>query len=866
MIRMRTLVLATIVCCGAFQAVSAASGARPEDWGPRVDRQRISAGGAHSCAVVGDDTIYCWGNNAQARLGLGSSGGTFPTPQHLASSHRAVVIAAGPVHSCLATPRGKAKCWGSNLDNQLGPRDDLGSTAPQEVIGLEGVRSVAVGEGHSCALVAGGNVKCWGAGGFGQLGSGGFQGRAIPEDVSGLTDAIALTAGRVHVCALRAAGTVVCWGNNQDGQLGSGSLEEAAAVPVAVSGLSDAIALTAGDQHTCALRRAGSVVCWGGNASGQLGRGSLTPSRTPVSVSNLGSVTSISAGQSHTCARRVDGTARCWGSNSAGQLGDGNSGTVRTSPVTVLGLSRVVSIAAGGAHSCAMLANDTFRCWGEGASGQLGNNLRVSQTLSAAVVGLAGSVSARMVATGALHTCAVRSDGSVACWGGSFEGQAGVFAGALPVPVAVAGLSDAIGVVTGQSHSCALLVNGRVSCWGSNASGQLGAGTIGVGSGTPLATPITDAVALVAGRNHNCVLRVNATVQCWGAGQRGQLGNGSLVDSVIPVAPTSLGGNITAIAAGQFHTCALRYNALVRCWGDNDFGQIGDNSNTDRLTSVQVSGLGDATAVVLGAEHSCALRAGGGVACWGANDQGQLGDGTLDAHRVPGAVGGLSGVHALTAGADTTCAFGLRGELTAPRLMCWGSGDGGKLGVPNLADATAPRDILFWPSGVFGVFTPLSPFPISDALQVAVGDIHACALRSGGVPACWGNNSLGQIGVGSVSGFEPAREVPSFRFNLLPTAVVSNGRHIARVTVVAACTEGALAELDVTLEQGAVTARGHAVGRCSGALESYEVIIHTRANQVLGAGPAQAVARASVRDRGEILESPEWTRRITLTE
>jgi len=547
-------------------------------------------------------------------------------------------------------------------------------------------------------------------------------------------------------------------------------------------------------------------------------------------------------------------------------LGDGTSGTVRSSPVTVLGLDRVVSITAGGSHSCAMLANDTLRCWGDGSSGQLGNDLRVAQSLPAAVADLAGSVSARVVATGAFHSCAVRSDGSVACWGGSFEGQAGANAGILPLPVAVAGLSDVVGVVAGQSHSCALRVNGRVSCWGSNASGQLGAGTMGVGSSTPLATSITDAVALVAGRNHNCVLRANATVQCWGAGQRGQLGNGALVDSLAPVAPSSLGGNVTAIAAGQFHTCALRFNAVVRCWGDNDFGQIGDNSNTDRLTSVQVSGLGDAAGIVLGAEHSCALRAGGGLACWGANDQGQLGDGTLDPRRVPGAVGGISGVHTVAAGADTTCAVALRGALTAPRLMCWGSGDGGKLGVPSAADRTEPLDILFWPSGIFGVFTPLPPFPIRDALQVAVGDVHACALRSGGVLACWGNNALGQIGVGIVTGFEPARELPSFRFNLQPTGVVGNGRHVARVTVVASCAEGALADLEITLDQGPVTAEGHAVGRCSGALEGYEVIVHTQANQRLGTGSARVVARASVRDRGEIVESPEWTRTITLTD
>jgi len=404
MVRIRTLLSATVLCCSAVQAIAASPGARPEDWGPRTDRARISAGGTHTCAVVGDETIYCWGSNSQARLGLGVSGGSFATPQRLASSHRAVVVAAGPVHSCVATPEGRAKCWGSNLDSQLGLRDNPDSPAPQEVGGLDGVRSVAVGQGHSCALLAGGTVRCWGAGGFGQLGSGGFQGRAIPEDVSGLADAIALTAGRFHACALRAVGAVVCWGNNQDGQLGSGSTGDAASVPTTVAGLSDAIAIAAGDQHTCALRRAGSVVCWGGNAFGQLGRGSLTPSSTPVAVSGLGGVTSISAGSSHTCARRVDGTARCWGSNSAGQLGDGTSGTVRSSPVTVLGLDRVVSITAGGSHSCAMLANDTLRCWGDGSSGQLGNDLRVAQSLPAAVADLAGSVSARVVATGAFHS------------------------------------------------------------------------------------------------------------------------------------------------------------------------------------------------------------------------------------------------------------------------------------------------------------------------------------------------------------------------------------------------------------------------------------------------------------------------------
>jgi alpha-tubulin suppressor-like RCC1 family protein len=404
-----------------------------------------------------------------------------------------------------------------------------------------------------------------------------------------------------------------------------------------------------------------------------------------------------------------------------------------------------------------------------------------------------------------------------------------------------------VSLATGSFHSCALQANGQVACWGSNASGQIGTGATASAVLAPFATSVTDAVAIVAGTAHTCALRVGGTVRCWGAGTSGQLGDGQLVSNPSPVQPSGLGANIVAIGAGRLHTCALRFDGGLRCWGRNEFGQIGDGTVVDRATQRTVSGPSNFVAMELGDEHSCGIRVDGTLSCWGANDRGQIGNGTTDTALAPTLVSNLSQIRAVSGGGDTTCAIGIMSPGGAVARGCWGRNDFGQTGFGK-ADRLVPL-LASAPTGI---------------ANISVGFTHACDMRREGIPACWGRNTLGQIGQGTFTATEQTREVPSFALNLLSTGQVTSVGHRAVVTVVANCADGAQAKLDVTVRQGAVTATGKGLGHCTGALELFEVAVHTKGGQSLAPGATLATAVARIRDGSELLDTVEWSRQVAL--
>lgn len=230
-------------------------------------------------------------------------------------------------------------CWGRNDSGQLGDGSKTQRLTPVSVSGLSsGATSVAVGQYHSCALTSGGGVKCWGFNINGQVGDGTTTTFWLtPVDVSGLTNGVAaIVTGASHSCAQTAAGGVKCWGLNGNGQLGDGTATQRLTA-VNVTGLTSGVAaITAGLSHTCALTTGGGVKCWGLNTYGQLGDGTTTQRLTPVDVSGLTSgVTAIAAGQNHTCALVSGVGVKCWGQNNEGELGDGTMGT-RPFPANVL--------------------------------------------------------------------------------------------------------------------------------------------------------------------------------------------------------------------------------------------------------------------------------------------------------------------------------------------------------------------------------------------------------------------------------------------------------------------------------------------------------------------------------------------------
>jgi alpha-tubulin suppressor-like RCC1 family protein len=356
--------------------------------------------------------------------------------------------------------------------------------------------------------------------------------------------------------------------------------------------------IAAGAYHTCAVSRAGAVQCWGENAHGALGNGKTANSSTPVAVSGLSSgVVAIAAGQGHTCALTSAGAVQCWGDNEFGQLGNGSHNAASRTPVPISRLSNgVVAIAAGAYHTCALTHAGAVQCWGENAHGELGNGTNTISSTPLSVSGLSNGVVA--IAAGQSHTCALASAraGGLQCWGDNEFGQLGNgrHNAISRTPVAVTQLSNGIvEVAAGAFHTCALTSVGVVQCWGENAHGELGNGTNTISS-TPLSVSglSSGVVAVAAGRSHTCVLTNAGAMQCWGDNEFGQLGNGRQdTISRTPVAVSRLPSGVVAVAAGDFHTCALTSAGATQCWGENTYGELGNGTNTNSSTPVAVSGL-----------------------------------------------------------------------------------------------------------------------------------------------------------------------------------------------------------------------------------------------------------------------------------
>jgi len=398
-------------------------------------------------------------------------------------------------------------------------------------------RSLTIGGAQTCTIVTGGGVRCWGSATYGQLGIGSFEARGgRPRDMGGNLpavdlgtgrSAVALAAGDTHTCALLDDATVKCWGLNELGQLGQGNTANRGALPHQMGDFLPAIdlgsgrtatAITAGDSHTCALLDTGQVKCWGGNGGGRLGLGSTTA--------------------------RGDG---------ASEMGD-------DLPTVDLGTGRTATaVTAGDSHTCALLDTGQVKCWGDGSFGRLGLGASTSigdhanemgDTLPAVDLGTGRTATAITAAN--RHTCALLDTGQVKCWGYNLYGQLGLgsttnlgdsaneMGDDLPTVDLGTGRT-ATAVTAGRDHTCALLDDGTVKCWGLNSAGQLGQGsTTNLGDGAGEMGDDLPAVDLGTGRTATAV---------------------------------TTGGSLSGTGSGS--TCALLDDGSLKCWGANNGGQLG---------------------------------------------------------------------------------------------------------------------------------------------------------------------------------------------------------------------------------------------------------------------------------------------------
>lgn len=346
-----------------------------------------AAGQDHTCARLADGSVKCWGKNDYGQLGDGTLTSS-SVPVKVGGLATAVAVANGSAHSCALLAAGTVQCWGRNQLGQLGSGTLTDSRTPVTVSGITTATSLAAGDNFTCARLTEGPVKCWGQNVSGQLGNGTTTSSSTPVTVGGITTATSVVSGTSHSCALLAGGTVQCWGTNASGWLGNGTTSNFSATPVAVSGITTAVAVAGGATHTCAVLAAGTVQCWGANGSGQLGNGTVTSASTPVTVGGITTAKSVAAGsQAHTCVVLADGSMKCWGNNSAGQLGNGTA-TRSLIPVPVSDVSTATVVTAGSSRTCAVLSAGSVKCWGANDLGQLGNGTNTNSSVPVTVTGI----------------------------------------------------------------------------------------------------------------------------------------------------------------------------------------------------------------------------------------------------------------------------------------------------------------------------------------------------------------------------------------------------------------------------------------------------------------------------------------------
>lgn len=351
-------------------------------------------------------------------------------------------------------------------------------------------------------------------------------------------------------------------------------------------------------------------------------------------------------------------------------------------------LTRAPVLAAGGSHTCVLFSDGTVSCWGDPPT--FGHNEENGKTTPTPIPELTDAVSVSANS----ETCAVHIDGTVSCWGPSLSEVSSGGTRTQLTPVLMPGIGDAVKIVLGVGHACTMTDDASVSCWGGNEYGQVGNGTeirdSAMGSAASAQViGIADVTAISAGSSHTCAVSKDNTVKCWGYNLHGQLGDGSTTNRTTATPVANLPA-VSAIAAGAWHTCALGKDRTVECWGRNDSGQLGNGTTTSSPspTATQVAGLTDVKAIAAGGSHTCAIRKDRTVVCWGDNQSGQLGDGTLTSSTTPVPVSNLTGVVGIAAGGSHTCA--VRKDRT---VVCWGSNSAGQLGTGDNTSSPVPVEV-----------------------------------------------------------------------------------------------------------------------------------------------------------------------------
>lgn len=610
----------------------------------------VAAGEYHSVAALQDGSVRTWGNNRDGQLGDGSNA-TRQTPTAVPGIAGVTAVAAGHDHTLALKSDGTVWGWGGNYWGQLGNETDVDSTVPVQAklndgTPLANIVAIAAGHSFSVAIDRDGHVLVWGYLYENPVsGSTAWSSSAVYNNL-GRYAARHVAAGRDHVLLIDADGDLWSWGGNYYGQLGQGYDSYDSTIssidPTWVSSLSNLQSIAAGQDHSLAVKNDGTVWRWGFTRYAP----DIDPEypyffySSPHQVSGTAGGSAVAAGASHSLALLTNGQVVAWGDNADGQLGDGAL-MVNSVAATVAGLNGVTQISAGVYHSLALKNDGTVWAWGSGGDGQLGTGRNIDVSNPVAVPSLAD---VKRIAAAGMHSLAIKTDGTVWAWGNNYYGQLGDGTDVdknTPVQVTaevngvVQPLTNIVAVCGGDWHSVVVDGSGTVWRWGYDYYDAYEDSDYYYDRAIPV-TRVPASLDVACGAEFTLALARDGTVSAWGNNYFGQLGNGTDIDSYPEGTTYSLQvrnlSGVSAIAAGYYHSLALKSDGTVWRWGYGSYDAATDTDYYDPYP-VQVEGLTQVAGIGAGDWHSLAVRNDGTVMSWGFNYAGQLADGSFEEFR-----------------------------------------------------------------------------------------------------------------------------------------------------------------------------------------------------------------------------------------